>query len=238
MHFYHKGIDGQQLDAIKLEQAQAWFELNRFVTETWREQFAPFLIEFHRMERNLIESNQYAQVKYNNLKPKIEGLKIRGKTFENCPKCKTNACLVEQEAPHLMHYDCMVCFYSEKQVQINCPACGNPEQYVVAYDGFSCDKCECQIVAQSDLFDFLDQNRTRGTKNHLDSNTPANCDECQGYHTVCEYQGGYLCTNCLSYFGYVDSCQWCNEPMTGDTEHTYTNGCEHCEGYIGYSADD
>lgn len=238
VHFYHSGLDGKQRDEIKLEQAQAWFELNRFVADTWREQFKPFVSEFRRMERSLIANNHYAQAKYEDLKPKIEGMKKGGKVFEDCPRCHTNACQIEEEAPRLTSYHCLVCFHSSKRLQIDCPECGDPNQYVEPYDGLSCEKCDCEVKGENEIFDLLDQNTVRGTKDDLDSDTPANCDECQSYHSVCEYEGGYLCTNCFTYFDSVGQCQWCNDPMTGDTEDTYVTGCEHCDGYAGHHADD
>lgn len=238
VHFYHSGIDGKQRDEIKLEQAQAWFELNRFISDIWREQFKPFASKFHRMEQSLIANNHYAKAKYEDLKPKIEGMKKGGKTFEECPRCKTNAYQVEEEAKRLIYRQCMVCFHSEKRLQINCPNCGDSDQYMLPCDGFACDKCDCEVSGESEIFDLLDQNTVRGTKDDLDSDTPANCDECQGYHTVCEYEGGYLCTSCFTFFDSVGQCQWCNDPMTGSTEDTYVTGCEHCEGYAEYHADD
>lgn len=238
VHFYHSGIEGRQRDEIKLEQAQAWFELNRFVTDTWREQFKPFASDFRRMERSLIANNHYAKAKYEDLKPKIEGMKAGGKTFEKCPSCCTSACQVEEEAPRLTSRHCMVCFHSEKRIQVDCPECGDPDQFIMPYEGFTCDKCDCKVSGESKIFNLLDQNTVRGTKDDLDSDTPANCDECQGYHTVCDYEGGYLCTNCFTYFDSVGQCQWCNDPMTGNTEDTYISGCEHCDGHAGHHADD
>lgn len=238
VHFYHSGMDGKQRDAIKLEQAQAWFELNRFLTDTWHELFEPFEDDFHRMERSLIANNHYAKAKYDDLKSKIEGMKKGGQTFEDCPRCKTNAYHVEEEIDRLITRHCKVCFKGENRIRLDCPDCGKPDQEILPYDGFSCTECDYEVAADGDLFDLLDQNQVRGTKDDLDSDTPANCDECQGYHTVCEYEGGYLCTNCFTYFETVGQCQWCNEPMTGDTEDTYVTGCEHCEGYAGHHADD
>lgn len=237
VHFYHSGINGRQREAIKLEQAQAWFELNRFITDTWREQFKPFETEFRRMERNLINNNHYAKVKYNDLKPKIEGMKRGGHTFEDCPKCSTNALLVEEEVDNLMVSQCLVCFHSERRVQVDCPSCGDTNQNLLAYDGFTCNKCE-HTVSNDDAFDLVDQNVVRGTKHDLDSNTPANCDECQCYHSVCEYQDGYLCTNCLTHFENLEQCEWCSDHMTGSSAETYTFGCEHCDGSAGHYADD
>lgn len=237
VHFYHSGL-GKQRDEIKLEQATAWFELNRFIADTWRKQFEPFASEFRRMERTLIANNHYAKAKYEDLKPKIEGMKKNGNIFDDCPRCYTNAYQVEEEAPRLTSRQCLVCFHSRKQLQIDCPECGDLNQCMEPYDGFSCEECNCEVKGASEIFDLLDQNQVRGTKHDLDSNTPANCDECQGYHTVCEYEGGYLCANCFAYFNDVGQCQWCNDPMTGDIEHTYTTGCERCDGYAGHHADD
>ena len=47
VHFYHSGIDGKQRDDIKLEQARAWFELNKFVADTWQKEFKPSSIQLH-----------------------------------------------------------------------------------------------------------------------------------------------------------------------------------------------
>lgn len=238
VHFYHDGIDGKQRDEIKLEQAQAWFELNRFIVDTWRDKFEPFLFEVRKMERNLIAHNHYAQAKYESLVPKIQGLKKSGKTFQVCPNCGTEGCQFEDEGNRISTLDCLVCFLKEKRIQIECPDCEDPNQFVAAYESFVCTNCQHEASGESEIFDLLDQNQVRGTKHDLDSDTPANCDECQGYHTVCEYEGGYLCTNCFAYFDSVGQCQWCNEPMTGDTEHTYVTGCEHCDGMAGHHADD
>jgi hypothetical protein len=238
VHFYHSGIDGKQRDEIKLEQAHAWFELNRFVTDTWRERFKPFADDFLRMERNLIANNHYAQAKYANLKTKIEGMKKGGKTFQDCPRCGTNACHVAEEAVRLTSRDCMVCLFSDKRIQVDCPECDDSDQYITACEGFVCEKCDHEVSGEKAIFDLLDQSMVRGTKDGLDSDTPANCDECQSYHTVCDYEGGYLCTNCLTFFDSVGQCGWCNDPMTGDTEDTYFTGCEHCDGYGKYHADD
>lgn len=238
VHFYHSGIDGKQRDEIKLEQAQAWFELNRFITDTWRNKFEEFLIDFRRMERNLIAHNHYAQAKYETLKYKIDGMKKGGNTFQVCTSCGTEACQVTDEAERLTSLECLVCFHREKRIQVHCPECGDAGQHVTSYENFVCKKCQHEVSGESEIFNLLDQNIHRNTKDDLDSNTPANCDECQGYQTVCEYEGGYLCTSCFAYFDSVEQCEYCGDYMTGATEHTYVTGCEHCEGTASRYADD
>ncbi len=240
VHFYHCGISGKQRDEIKLEQAQAWFELNRFVADAWSEEFKPFIQEFKRMERSLIANNHYAQAKYGNLKTKIDGLKAGGAAFQVCPKCGTGACQVEEVAEQLTTYYCMVCFYSNSRLQVTCPDCGDTDQYVIPYDGFTCEKCDHSISDGEEIFSFLDQSEIRDIKDGQDLDTPANCDECQSYHSVCEYDVGYLCTNCLTFFDSdsISQCGWCSDFMTGSAEDSYVTGCEHCEGYAGHHADD
>ena len=236
VHFYHSGIDGKQRDAIKLEQAQAWFELNRFVTDVWRDEFDEFIPEFKRMERDLIANNHYAQAKYASLTNKIEGLKKKGVNFCACPECKTEGCRFAEPVDGIRNYNCLVCFFDDTVLDVSCPEC-NAKNELRPYNGFACDECGHEIE-ENDIFDFLDQCTIRGTKDGMDCDTPANCDECEGYHTVCEFNDGYLCANCFAFFDSLSCCGWCNDPRTSHDEDSYVTGCSVCEGYAGHHADD
>lgn len=240
VHFYHSGTSDKQRDAIKLEQAQAWFELNRFVTDDWRKEFDLYLREFKRMENILINNNHYAQAKFLHIKPQIEGAKTAGSVFRTCPKCGTDACEVKKPAPtvqELTDHSCRVCFFRDTRLQVTCPSCHNKNQHLSPSDPFVCNECDHTITSPHNIFKFLDQSKP--SYNDIDeSQTPANCDECQGYETVCEYGDGYLCANCLSFFDSLSNCQWCNASMTGSSEDTYVTGCEHCEGLSGHRRDD
>jgi hypothetical protein len=236
VHFYHKGLSGKQHDEIKLEQAHAWYELNRFVTDTWKEAFEPFIDSFARMERSLVANNHYAQVKYESLKAKIEGMKKGGANITDCPYCKMNGYKVDEVIDQLFECRCMICFRGESQLKVTCPECGDEDQYVTAEEGFTCTECD-HSVSGDNLLDLVDDSK-RSYKDYYDAQTPANCGECQGYHTVCEYRDGYLCTNCLDYSESIGHCEWCNDPTTADTEDTYVTGCEFCDGYAGHHAND
>lgn len=236
VHFYHKGLDGKQHDEIQLEQAHAWFELNRFVTDAWKDAFEPFIRNFARMERSLAATNHYAQVKYSSLKAKIEGMKKAGAIIDDCPRCKMNGYEAEEVADQLFSYRCMICFRGEVRLDLSCPKCNDEDQHLAPDEGFSCSACG-HSVSSDDLFGLLDDSR-RSYKDYFDAQTPANCGECNGYHTVCEYRGGYLCTACLTHSDSVGQCEWCNDPTTGDTEQTYVSGCEFCDGYAGHHAND
>jgi hypothetical protein len=242
VHFYHSGTSKKQHDAIMLEQARAWFELNRFVTDDWRKLFEPYLAEFKWMERILVANNHYAQTKFANLRAQIEGKTKGGAVFTTCPRCTTDANEVTSSEPaleNLTHRKCLVCFRAETLLQVTCPECSDAEQYLCPDESFTCSECNHEIKGEHRIFRFLDQSRRPLTKDDdIDSDTPANCDECQGYQTVCDYADGYLCTNCFAYFESINHCGYCNAPMTGSDEGTMFDGCEWCEGVAGRIADD
>lgn len=241
VHFYHSGTSKRQREAIKLEQAQAWFELNRFVTDDWRTIFSPYLSEFKWMERALVANNHYAQTKYENLKPQIEGKTRGGAIFMSCPRCRTDACQLtkpESALDNLSHQSCLVCFHMETRLQVSCPECDDTNQYLCPAEPFDCKACGHTFKSDGRIFSFLDECKTRGHKDDMFSNTPANCDECQGYQKVCEYGEGYLCTSCFEYFESLGQCEFCGGHMTNSGEDTMYDGCEWCDGVAGTMADD
>lgn len=239
VHFYHSGTTAQDIEAIRLEQAQAWFELNWFVTEDWKVEFSPYLREFKWMERNLSARNHYARAKFASLESEINAAKATGTIFAICPICGMESCEVETPHPtaqELTHSKCRVCFHVAAQVQIECPNCGDVDQFLEPATTFECEKCS-HIVQENEIYSLVDESNY-GPDNYFEAQTPANCDECQGYHTVCEYRDGYLCANCLTFFNQLYSCGWCNDSCTSRREDSYSSGCEHCEGHAGWHAGD
>lgn len=237
VHFFHGDVhDEAHRDRIKLEQARAWFELNRFVMDSWPEVFQSFSTEFRTMEFRLIATKSYANAKYEDLKPKIEGMIKGGSVFEICPRCETSAYEIEEEAENLTSCKCLVCFESDRKIKLCCPECGDSEQYIRAYRGFSCENCSCELAGEEEVFEIFEQNF--GVGYSADSCTPANCDECQGYETVFHYHDGFVCRQCFSHFESVNQCDWCSTYVTGDVDDSFAFGCNYCDGYAGHHADD
>lgn len=48
----------------------------------------------------------------------------------------------------------------------------------------------------------------------------------------------YFCTNYFDLSKHLKVCEWCTEPNTGDTEHSYLTGCNHFDGKAGWEKDD
>ncbi len=80
---------------------------------------------------------------------------------------------------------------------------------------------------------FVDEiNESPSTKdNYFENPYPANCGNCDGYHTVVAYKGGSLCVMCLDYTSDdLEYCSWCNEANTGDMSESEYKGCGQCDG--------
>ncbi|WP_186188686.1 hypothetical protein [Burkholderia gladioli] len=237
VHFYHNASSPKEKEAIRLEQAEAWFELHRFVTDMFRDEFAPFAQEFTRMERHLSLTQHYASVKFASLKQKIDGKKRGGAVFSVCVRCKQPSSeqqVIDCAIPEVRRNYCHVCLRQETLMTITCPNCQKPDQTLEQASQFVCTQCN-HTVDEDDIFDLLEQ-AFYGPDDLMDADTPANCDECQGYHKVCSYNSKYLCTNCFSIFDHLYRCGYCNDPMTQERDDSYVSGCEHCDGK--YVADD
>jgi hypothetical protein len=66
-----------------------------------------------------------------------------------------------------------------------------------------------------------------------------NCSDCDGYHTVAMTESGvWIAACCLTEHTDLQSCQWCNEPNTGDMDGSYYLGCNFCDGKAGWDKDD
>ncbi|SET62008.1 hypothetical protein [Thorsellia anophelis] len=233
VHFYHEGIfNPEEHKNIKAEQATAWFELQRFITVTWREIYKPFLQKFENMERVLTGTNNYASVKYKSIEPDIQEQIKAGKHFETCTKCGCNSFEVIEEVNNLISKACMVCFHNEVKLKINCPSCNDPNQFISPFEGFQCELCNYTITSQHGLYNLIDQN-TDSYKDYFEAITPASCDDCEGYETVCEYEEHYLCVCCLTLYDTVYQCEYCNGHMTSEASDTYIFGCQNCEGMRG-----
>lgn len=103
-------------------------------------------------------------------------------------------------------------------------------------ESFRCESCH-YVVKPDDFYEALDQDLTSPDE-YMEADTPASCDECQTYQSVCKHQDDYLCTACLSVFDAVYACGWCGAFGTKQRENSEWTGCEHCEGKAGYTRDD
>ncbi|MDN2699330.1 hypothetical protein O0882_23720 [Janthinobacterium sp. SUN073] len=232
VHFFHKASTKKEKEAIRLEQAVAWFELNKFITKDFSEEFKPFLSRFRKMESHLLLTQHYAVAKFSSpdIKNLIDGKTKGGCAFLNCPKChqKSFEEIFDKSVPDFKQYYCHVCLERDEFFEVQCPECNDPDQVLKVDTTFECSKCDHEI-STDDFYSLLDQSKT-DYNNYYDANTPANCDECQGYQTICEYKGKFFCVNCFTLFSSLSQCECCGERCTRNWESSYVTGCEHCDG--------
>lgn len=239
VHFFHGGLSTADIDDIREEQAEAWFELNRFLTKTHKEIFATYLQGIKWMERKLRLNDHYAKIIFKNLQPEISAGKKNGRVFKVCPNCNMESyehLKLHPQVPDLNNYKCLVCLHEDVDLRIDCPSCSSKSQHLKSNSAFNCSACQYK-AEERDIYGLLDDSN-HGPDNYFEAITPANCDECGSYKSICEFRGGYICCCCLTFFDALYCCEYCNDYGTNLREDSYWSGCLHCEGSAGRHADD
>lgn len=238
VHFFHPDEAQQSREKIAFEQLAAWQHLNRLILGKWSGHFpGDCTLQASVIEQSLTAHRAYAEARFEHLRPKINALEAQGATFVQCPSCAMKAAQLDDRRDWIRHFDCLVCRNEWSEVPFDCPECDTPG-VVEPYDGFKCQNMACQhAMGASDIYDALDDDPTT-PDNYYEKETPANCDECQGYGTVCKHDDEYVCVNCLSVFEHVYACGWCGSFGTKRREHSEWTGCEHCDGRSGHVRDE
>jgi hypothetical protein len=238
VHFFHPDDPKSKSSSIALEQLKAWHHLNRLITGEWSAALPNGVAKkAAAIERSLVHHREYAQERFNHLKPELVAEAKAGAVFVDCPSCTMKAAQLNNERAWLRSYTCRVCASSWSEMDLDCPECGKLG-LLKSYEGFTCKRKACKhTVPAEEVYDLLDDEPTTHD-NYMDAQTPANCDECQGHHTVCSHEGEFLCTTCLAVFDQLYACEWCGEFGTESRDNSEWTGCEHCDGKLGHIRDE
>lgn len=240
VHFFHEAHSAQEnaelLRAIVKEQLTAWYFLHRVLTTRWKDVFAQWVEKIADLDTQLRKHHTFLQVVFAQLKPELDQLVDRGFKLKECPSCGFISQRHDDTCNEFYESPCLVCGLAQTSVEVTCPEC--EEQVIFSNEGFAtCPSCE-KALEPEDLVDAM----TDTTEAHIAAKEGehylANCSDCDGYHTVVPYGDKYVCASCFGVFDGLETCGWCNEPNTGDMEHTSITGCNHCEGKSGWERDD
>jgi hypothetical protein len=236
VHFVHVEIAENEIrEQIVREQLRAWHELKYLLLQQWEEIFRDYGTRIASLDQTLQSHRQYLQAKYDNLLPKIKSELANGKTFVQCDVCGFNSFKLTSLLKDLHEGDCLLCNNFEKWINYSCEFC-NSKSKLTEGGSFSCPDCESK-EGEARIVERLDENVVT-PDNYFETATPANCGECEGYHSVITYGAELLCIVCFDKSQRVQWCEHCGEPSTGDMDDSGYYGCGACDGMAGRLRDD
>ncbi len=231
IHFFHADVDsdGQAKAQIIAEHCRSWFHLHRLLNR-WDPFFRDFRDEIARADRAMKEHSKYLRAKFKALKPELDAARNTGNKPSACNACGFKAAVPDALYDQIALLRCWVCDHTETQVEIECPHCN--KHIVIASEGYAtCEHCGGAIEPEQVADALTDHDAAHiGIADGDDRWEPANCGACDDYHTVVRRGDIYFCANCFDVSDHVEQCEWCNEPNTGNMEHSYVAGCNHCDG--------
>lgn len=225
VHFFHdvNYTSTASVNTIAREQLRAWYDLNKLLTEQWKDVFEHYTPDFREIERKLAGHREYLKAKFADLVSYIDAQKLRGVQFRLCRSCKFPAAQVAQRLGDLNESKCLVCDLTDIWFKYQCSAC---DQLSDLHDGgaFLCEHCghednEAAIAKRIGKYDFLDVR------------VLANCSHCDSRYTVVDYEGVHFCVTCFRYTDTVELCGWCSEYNNGNMETSAFEGCSACGGH-------
>lgn len=236
VHFFHADVDGDDNAKAQIvaEHCRSWFHLHRLLNR-WSTYFGDFRAEIAGADRAMKKHRKYLSAKLKAIKPELDAARKAGNAPKACSACGFKAAVPNALNSQIASLECLVCDHTETQVQMDCPHCN--KAVVIASEGYAkCAHCGGSIEPEH-LVDALTKDVV-GTKDYFETGLPANCGNCDGYHTVIECGDRYFCCNCFDVSDRVEPCGWCNELSTGDMEFSDANGCGQCDGQWGHTKDD
>lgn len=243
MHFFHEAHSdkesGNLIRSIVKQQLKAWYFLHHLLTSQWSDVFPSWSAKIAKLDAALRELHEFLQVVFDNLKPGIEALAEKGVLFEECASCGFASQQHEDEQKIIYEAKCLVCGFADQCLKIECPECA--EVVTFRNEGFStCQSCRTSIEPEAVAAALLDDGAAHvAAMEGDDSWGQGNCADCDGYHTVVRTENDkWICASCFGEFEELSICEWCNELNTGDMEHSYVGGCNHCDGMAGKYQDD
>ncbi|MAT51759.1 MAG: hypothetical protein CMK32_11315 [Porticoccaceae bacterium] len=243
VHFFHEAHSeeenrGKLLSIVK-QQLTAWYFLHQLLIRRWEGIFAKWSESIAEIDKKLRSLHPYLQITYEQIQPEIEKRKLKGENFCSCPSCGFESQQDESDKKVVYEAKCLVCSLTEKKLKLECPECSH--EVVFTNEGFGrCENCGKNFEPEELAGELIDSGAAHiAFQDGDDSWDLGNCSDCDGYHTVVRTDDeSYVCTSCFLSLEHLKWCGWCNEPNTGDMEHSSWAGCSHCDGRAGWEKDD
>lgn len=243
VHFFHEAHsaeeNNEQVRDIVKQQLTAWYFLHHILTTRWKAVFSQWSGSLLEIDKKLRSLHTFLQVIYDQIESDIKKKKAAGEIFQCCPSCGFESQHHEADKKVVYEASCLVCGLIEKALIIDCTSCG--EEVTFINEGFGrCDNCGEKFEPDDLADELIDDGAAYIAAKEADPSWDlGNCSDCDGYHTVVRTgDDSYICTSCFLALDSLQWCEWCNEPNTGDMEHSSWDGCNHCDGRAGWEKDD
>lgn len=239
VHFFHEGtsaIDKNTILEVAREQSRGWIYLQKLIIK-WNPIFSDYEKTIRSLNQKMKGHRVYLKEIFDSIQPEIQQDKNEGAKYRLCSSCGFKASRKDILLPLLNEAHCRVCLQRENLIYIVCPHCDKKVE-ISDYDYAAeadCPKCS-EKISKEHIEEQLDTNPTT-SDNYFDKHQ-INCAECSEHDSVIEYEGYFICLNCLYIEHGVQYCEWCNEGQIGGGDLTYSmlSGCEFCDGR-GYDKD-
>lgn len=243
VHLFHEAHSVEESGKLKRDivkkQLKAWFFLHQLLVAKWKDEFSPWKEKIAELDCELRKLHEFLRVAFDNLKPQINENKKKGILYDECPSCGFEAQELCEDENTIYEAKCLVCGLTEISLNIQCPKCG--ETVTLKNEGFGqCQSCGKKLEPEDVASTLIDGGAAHIAAMEGDCAWgEANCSDCDGYHTVVRTENDeWICASCFGVFDSLEACSWCNELNTGDMEHSYVAGCNHCDGMAGWYKDD
>ena len=236
VHFFHETADDKNIiQSIAKEQLRAWYDLHKLMSTIWRDFYTDYYGKIQRIERLLGNHREFLKFKYLDIQDDIAKRKDNGVSFSICSSCSFPSAESEEPVEPVLTLRCLVCSYVDRSIKIECPECQKPGRLREG-GSYTCDSPDCETALDAEgLADLLNSEMV-DPSDAYNARTPAHCGECEGYHTVIEFNHRYLCLQCLQFSSDISACEFCGEFGTGTLEESYSSGCIACEGNVGWQS--
>lgn len=237
VHFYHNDISTSQKfkieQGIAIEYLSAWYYVSCLLTGAWQKTFLAYKVEVKKITTKMQTYREYAEIKYKDLKKKIDADIALGEMYTDCPVCHQPAFRQVEKNDFIFVGECRVCETRGRYLKLeSCPHCKKGP--IIIERGYDrCTNCNKEITP-NDIVEHLSEHIEYILSGDFGGST-VSCTICDGHDTVRVLDGEISCLNCFETFdeNEIYTCEYCGEDYAGDEiEDSYAFGCGQCEGAI------
>lgn len=240
-HFFHSKLNDKKLqEKIVSQQCRVWYYIHGLIGNTWKKEYKIFSERLSDLSQKMQEQRKFLEEKFNIIRPDLDIFRKKtGIDICECPACKFEALVVEEDQNVFSYARCKICNKNNRVLKIICSECDSSilleygDDSCNGYDNNKNDWCHHQF-SPDELAEILGISKYSQDDFYRHDIYCPYCETGSVYPT----RDDYACLSCFELFVSIDACEWCNEYWAGELEEgTHYFGCPNCEGYSGHTRD-